>query len=159
MWERALQEETARTARSGRPVTIVIAELPRLDDVVARLGQDAADRAVAETARRLVAESRASDQVAKIDDARFGVLMPETDETRAREYVDRVQAAADEWLGQAGLAVHLSVGWASPTEDHDVAAAAALAQRRMREPEEPPVAGAPDRGMKRDLDEGLSTTK
>lgn len=158
-WDLAVHEESARTARFRRPVTVVMAELPRLDDVVARLGREAAERAVAETARLLVEEGRASDQVAMLDHGLFGVLMPETEETRAREYVDRVRAAADDWLGQAGLAVRLSVGWASPTEDRDVVAAAALAQRRMREGGGAARDGGTDRVMGRDMDEGLSTTK
>ena len=142
-WDRAVREESARVARFSRPVTVVIAELPRIDDVAARLGRDAADRVVAETARLLVAEGRSVDQIALLDYAVFGVLLPETEEPRAREYVDRVRAVADEWLQSAGLSVRLALGWASPAEDRDVEAAAALAQQRMREPEEPPVTGAP----------------
>lgn len=142
-WDRTVQEESARAARFIRPVTVVIAELPRLDDVSVRLGRDAADRVVAETARLLVAEGRAVDQVAWLDDAVFGVLMPETEEARARDYVERVRAASDEWLRSAGLSVRLSLGWASPAEDRDIVAAAALAQQRMHEPDVPPVTGTP----------------
>lgn len=142
-WDRAVHEESARVARFSRPVTVVIAELRRIDDVAGRLGRDAADRVVAETARLLVAEGRSVDHVALLDYALFGVLLPETEEARAREYAERVRAVADEWLQSAGLSVRLALGWANPAEDRDVEAAAALAQQRMREGEEPPVTGAP----------------
>ena len=131
-WERTIREESARAARFHRPVTVVMAELPRLDEVADRLGRDAADRVVAETARLLVAEGRAVDRVAWLDYARFGVLLMETEEARATDYVDRVRSAADAWLQGAGLSVRMSLGWASPAEGGDVVAAVATAQVRMR---------------------------
>lgn len=133
-WERTIREESARAARFHRPVTVVMAELARLDDVADRLGRDAADRVVAETARLLVAEGRAVDRVAWLDDARFGVLLMETEEARAADYVDRVRSKADGWLQGAGLSVRLALGWASPAEGGDVIAAVATAKERMRRP-------------------------
>jgi diguanylate cyclase (GGDEF)-like protein len=131
-WERTIREESARAARFHRPVTVVMAELPRLGEVADRLGRDAADRVVAETARLLVAEGRAVDRIAWLDYARFGVLLMETEEARATDYVDRVRSAADTWLHGAGLSVRLSIGWASPAEGGDVVAAVAAAEERMR---------------------------
>jgi diguanylate cyclase (GGDEF)-like protein len=131
-WARALREESARVARFGRPVTVVMAELPQLDGVADRLGRDAADQVVSETARLLVTEGRAADRVAWLGGARFGVLLLETEEVRASGYVDRVRAAADGWLESAGLSVRLSLGWASPADGGDVMTAAASAQQRMR---------------------------
>ncbi len=131
-WARALREESARVARFGRPVTVVMAELPQLDGVADRLGRDAADQVVSETARLLVTEGRAADRVAWLGGARFGVLLLETEEVKASGYVDRVRAAADGWLESAGLSVRLSLGWASPADGGDVMTAAASAQQRMR---------------------------
>jgi diguanylate cyclase (GGDEF)-like protein len=131
-WERTVREESARAARFHRPVTVVMAELPRLGEVADRLGRDAADRVVAEIARLLVAEGRAVDRIAWLGYARFGVLLMETEEARATDYVDRVRSAADAWLQGAGLTVRLSLGWASPAEDGDVVAAVATAEERMR---------------------------
>ena len=135
VWERTIREESARAARFHRPVTVVMAELPRLDEVADRLGREAADRVVAETARLLVAEGRAVDRIAWLDYARFGVLLMETEEARATDYVNRVRSAADAWLQGAGLSVRLALGWASPAEGSDVVAAAAMAEKRMRDPE------------------------
>lgn len=142
-WHRIVQEESARAARFERPVTVVIAELQRLEDVAIRLGPAAADRLVVETARLLVTEGRAVDQVARLDRARFGVLLPDTAESGARDYVDRVRAAADDWLRASGLSVRLSLGWASPGDDHDLVAAAAPAEERMREAGPQSMTGAP----------------
>jgi len=141
-WARALREESARVARFGRPVTVVMAELPQLDGVADRLGRDAADQVVSETARLLVTEGRAADRVAWLGGARFGVLLLETEEVRASGYVDRVRAAADGWLESAGLSVRLSFGWASPADGGDVMTAAASAQQRMRAVNRRPPPGA-----------------
>ena len=146
-WERTVREESARAARFHRPVTVVMTELPRLDEVADRLGRDAADRVVAQIARLLVAEGRAVDRIAWLEYARFGVLLMETEEARATDYVDRVRAAADAWLQGSGLTVRLALGWASPAEGGDVVAAIAAAEERMR------------RGHGRDADEARKPTE
>jgi diguanylate cyclase (GGDEF)-like protein len=132
-WDRTLREESARVARFGRPVTVVIAEISDLAGVAERLGRGVADRVVTETARLLATEGRAADRLAWLGDARFGILLSETEENRATGYVDRVRQAADGWLESAGLSVRLSLGWASPTQGLDVMAAAAAAQERMHD--------------------------
>ena len=132
-WDRTLREESARAARFGRPVTVVMAEIADLDGVVDRLGRGVADRVVSETARVLVTKGRAADRIAWLGEARFGILLSETEEVRAPAYVDRVRSAADGWLESAGLSVRLSLGWASPIEGTDVITAAATAQSRMHD--------------------------
>jgi GGDEF domain-containing protein len=119
-----------------------MAELPQLDGLADRLGRDAAEQVVNETARLLVTEGRAADRIAWLGGARFGVLLLETEETRARGYVDRVRAAADGWLESAGLSVRLSLGWASPADGGDVMTAAASAQQRMHDVDRRPPPGA-----------------
>lgn len=132
-WDRSIRAESARVARFGRPVTVVVAELPHLDDVVSRLGPDVADRVVMETARLLVSAGRSVDRITWLGGARFGILLFETEEARARSYVGRVRAAADGWLQSAGLSIRLSVAWAGPAEDGDVMAALAIAEQRICE--------------------------
>ena len=138
-WSRAIREESARAARFGHPVTVVIAGLPRLDVLADRFGGGVADRVAGEAARLLVSEGRDTDRIAKLGDAQFGVLLPETDETTAGDYVERVRTATDGWLESAGLSIRLSLGWASPGEGGDVMAAAATAEQRMREADRPSV--------------------
>jgi diguanylate cyclase (GGDEF)-like protein len=133
MWSRSIAEESARAARFGHPVTVVIASLPRLDGLADRFGPAVVERVVTEAAHALVAESRAVDRIARLGDARFGVLLPETDEAAARVYVERVRAVADGWLESTGLSVRLAVGWASPAEVGNVAGAAIIAEQRMHD--------------------------
>ena len=75
--------------------------------------------------------ARAADLVARLGHHRFGVLLPETDEIRAINYVERVRLACDAWLEAAAVSVRLSIGWASAPTGGDLAAAFAIAERRM----------------------------
>lgn len=127
-WERILSEESARVARFGRPSTVVTASLPHLEEVAERWGRDAADRVVAETARLLESEGRAVDHIARLGDARFGILLPETNELGASQYAERVRAAADAWLMSAGLSVRLEIGWAHVASGADADAPTSAAQ-------------------------------
>jgi len=149
-WSRTIHEESARVARFGHPVTVVIAEVPHLDILTDRFGRGVADRVVTEAARSLVSESRAADRIARLGEARFGILLPETDETAAGGYVERVRAAIDGWLESTGLSTRVSFGWAGPPEGGGVIAAAAAAEQRMhdadrrRDPGPALVSRAPD---------------
>ena len=119
-WKRIVAEESARVARFGRPSTVVTASLPHLDHVARSWGSEAADRIVAETARVLASEGRAVDHIARLGDARFGILLPETGELGASTYAGRVRAIADAWLMSAGLSVRLELDWANVATSPDV---------------------------------------
>jgi diguanylate cyclase (GGDEF)-like protein len=143
-WSRAIREESARVARFGHPATVVMAELPRLDALAAGFGREVADRVAMEMARLLVAEGREADRTAWLGQARFGVLLSETEESAAARYVERVRAATDGWLESVGLSIRLSFGWAGPGADGDVIAAAISAEERMHDASRrtPPTARA-----------------
>jgi len=132
-WSRTIREESARVARFGHPVTVVMAELPRLDVVIDRFGRGVGDRIATEAAHLLASEGRESDRLAWLGDAQFGVLLLETGEMSAGHYVERVRTATDGWLESTGLSIRLSLGWASPGEGGDVMAAAATAKQRMHD--------------------------
>jgi diguanylate cyclase (GGDEF)-like protein len=130
-WNRIILDEDARNHRYGRPATVVIVELGGFDRLVSSLGREAGDRvlpAVADTMRR---NARSADFVARLGPGRFGVLLPETGEVEAVNYVERVRNAAELWLESGAIALQLAIGWASPAVDTTLADAAAVAQERM----------------------------
>lgn len=139
-WSRAIREESARVARFGRAPTVVMAEVPRLQALSDRLGRGVAERVVTEATSLLLSDTRAVDRVARLGEARLGILLLETDEIAACGYVDRVRAVTDGWLQSAGLSIRLSFGWASPTDGKDVLAAAAAAEQRMHDADHHPTA-------------------
>jgi diguanylate cyclase (GGDEF)-like protein len=130
-WARVLADEDARVRRYRRPATIVMIELDGLDRLTARLGDAAGDRlvpAVADTIRRL---AREADFVARVGDGRFAVLLPETDEIQAINYVERVRRTCDLWLESGAVALKLAIGWASASGDDSLLDAGRIATERM----------------------------
>ena len=69
----------------------MLVELDGFDRLVDRLGEAAGARIVLATARTLRAEARAADRCARLGRGRFAVLLPETDEVRAINFVERVR--------------------------------------------------------------------
>ena len=121
-WERHVVAEDARVRRYHHPATVV---------VVALDGPDVSDRVeswVAATIRRL---ARDADHVARLEMGRFAVLLPETDEISAINYVERIRAATESWLAEESVAVRLAIGWAGTTGDPTLPDAQRLASDRM----------------------------
>ncbi len=132
-WAKWLEEEGARVDRYGHPATIVLVELAGVDRLAEKLGQEAADRLIppiTTTMRRL---ARASDNLARLGRARFGVLLTETDEILAINYVERVRAACDVWLQSGAVALRLSIGWAQVGPKQPVELAIQAAEARLNE--------------------------
>lgn len=130
-WNRLIADEDVRHARYKRSATVVLIELDGFDRLLGALGQLAADRvvlAVADTIRR---HARKADHLARLGPSRFGVLLPETDEVAAINFVERVRQATDLWLESGAIALRLAIGWASPVADSSVADAQAQAVERM----------------------------
>jgi diguanylate cyclase (GGDEF)-like protein len=128
---RLVAAEDLRVHRYHRPATVVIFELGGLDRLIDRLGAEAADRvipALSDTMRRL---ARDVDHVARLAPGRFGVLLPETDEISAINYVERVRRACELWLESGAIALSLAVGWAGTDGDPTLIEAQRLATERM----------------------------
>ena len=97
---RARRARPARRPTSGRrPAT---ASCPALADTLSRL-------------------ARGADHVARLGPAGSAVLLPETDEVAAINYVERVRAACELWLESGAIALRLAIGWASTAGDPTLA--------------------------------------
>ena len=130
-WAHVVADEDARVRRYRRAATIVMIELDGLDRLTERLGDGAGERlvpAVADTIRRL---AREADFVARLGDGRFAVLLPETDEIQAINYVERVRRTCDMWLESGAVALRLAMGWASASGDDSLLDAGRVATERM----------------------------
>ncbi len=130
-FDEIVRHEDGRLARYGRPATVVVCELDRLDALASRIGRDNADRLIPPVAAVLLRQARTPDLVARIDRARFHVLLPETDEVQAIHYVERVRDACDVWLEASAISVRLVIGWASATSGGSLRDALRLAEQRM----------------------------
>lgn len=130
-WARIISDEEARIRRYHRPATVVLIEIEGLERLTSRLGPSSVERIVPAVADTLRRGAREADHVARLATGRFAVLMPETDEVLAINYVERVRTACDLWLESGAVSLRLAVGWASSTSDGSLVDAEALATDRM----------------------------
>ena len=130
-WDRILIDEAARIDRYGRPATVVFIDVEGLDKLTSVLGPAAGDRILPALASVLARQARGSDHVARLGPGRFGILLTETGEVEAVNYVERVRSACELWLESGAIAMRLAMGWAAPPPDGSLADAFALAQDRM----------------------------
>jgi diguanylate cyclase (GGDEF)-like protein len=130
-WERTLAEENARYVRYRRPVSVVVAEIDGLGRLVDRFGAEPARRVLPAVGDAMRRYARRTDRVAHVGGGRFLILLPETDEVAAINYVERVRVACERWLESGAVALHLSMGWASPTPVGEIDTALRAAEERM----------------------------
>ena len=128
-WNAALERESLRAARYGRPAAVAIVELlsERMNAAV-----DPWMRVLAgPIATTLRAGSRATDLVARVATTRFQVLLPETPETGAGRFAERISRACRDSIDHAGAPVTLRVSVASATTEHPLHEALADALRSI----------------------------
>ena len=130
-WAKRLTEENARVQRYGRAATVVLVELAGVDRLAERLGPAAADRLIPPIATTMRRHARSADSLARLSPTRFAVLLPDTDEVKAINYVERVRAACDVWLEAGAVSLRLSIGWAEVNPNQPVDPAVQIAEQRL----------------------------
>jgi diguanylate cyclase (GGDEF)-like protein len=130
-WDRLIISETARVRRYKRPATIVLVEIAGLTRLGQLWGPDVAERTLVSAARTLSQSIRTSDHIARIEPIRFGILLTETTEIAAINFVERARVSCERDLRVASEVVGVAFGWASPPKSSDLADAVALARKRL----------------------------
>ncbi len=130
-WGRIVETENARLLRYRRPVTIVLVEVEGLEQPADRPGEEPVLRLLPVVADALLRGARSSDWVARIGRGRFAVLLSETDEIQAINYVERVRAVCEPGLASATVQLRLAIGWSSPTASSDLEFAIHRAEERL----------------------------
>jgi diguanylate cyclase (GGDEF)-like protein len=131
LWDRTLERELARVKRYRRPATVAFMELDGLDRVARRWGLDVAEDALRGCARILQAELRTSDHLARIEPARFGILLTETAEIAAINFIERARLACEHEVRASGEELSIGFGWASPSGEGTLADAVEKAVTRL----------------------------
>ncbi len=131
LWERLIATESARVQRYRRPATIVVVEIAGLERLARLWGPDVAEQMLMVAARTLSREIRSSDHIARIDTQRFAVLLTETTEIEAINFVERARVSCEAELRIASEIVAIAFGWASPPPKRGLPDALALAERRL----------------------------
>lgn len=139
-WEVRVRDEEARLSRYRRPVSVILVELDGIERLIHRLGPDAAERIVPPVGQTLARQARTADHVARVGPGRFAVLLPETDEIQAINYIERVRTECDRWLAAGAVSMRLAIGWASPTPGGDLRTATRIAEDRLNADRRRPLA-------------------
>jgi diguanylate cyclase (GGDEF)-like protein/putative nucleotidyltransferase with HDIG domain len=109
-----LEEELARSRRSGRPVALMMIDVDRLQVLNDRHGHSAGDRVVAEIARTLDGHRRPTDVVGRIGGDELAMILSETNERAALITAEHLRRLATDALREQGLPATLSGGIAAP---------------------------------------------
>ena len=130
-WRRILVSEVARSARYRRPLTVVIVELDGLVTLDDTLGSDVARHAIREAAQCIRRMSRTCDHATRIGLARFGIVLTETDEIAAINFVERVREAGPRSMPRGSDGLRFAFGWASPKQGESADAVVKRADQRL----------------------------
>ncbi len=130
-WQRILVTEVARSARYRRTLTVVIIELEGVASLGDSWGFDVARRAVRDAAQCVRRATRTGDHCTRIGEARFGVVLTETDEIAAINFVERVREAGPLSLPRGSEGLRFSFGWASPKQGESADAVVKRADLRL----------------------------
>jgi PleD family two-component response regulator len=109
----------------------VLVEIEGLEPTIEHLDGDAASRLVRPVALNLSRHARETDRYARLAVGRFGILLLETDEIQAINYVERIRNACDSWVEPGGVASRLSIGWAEANNSRSIEAAVQSAEDRL----------------------------
>jgi diguanylate cyclase (GGDEF)-like protein len=131
LWDHIVPKEAARIRRYRRTACIVLVELAGLENVAAWLGRELAVELFARLARALGAEIRTSDDICRIARDRFGILLVETDEVAAINFVDRVRPILRKHIGSRDIGLRVRIGWASPPAGAGLVEAIPIATERL----------------------------
>ncbi len=85
--------ELEASARSGRPLSLIVVDIDRFKQVNDRYGHQVGDEVLIEVAARLRESTRAPDIVARYGGEEFVVLLPDTDLEGATTTAQRIHAA------------------------------------------------------------------
>lgn len=117
-----LEQELSRSRRHGPPVGLVVLELDHFDALRERYGTAVADAVLAEAALVLTLTLRTSDVVARLEDARFALVLPETDALPSLRCAERVRRMLEEHhFARAGRVSATAGVAACPRDGIDVA--------------------------------------
>jgi diguanylate cyclase (GGDEF)-like protein len=130
-WDRLILSESARLKRYKRSMTVVLVEITGLSSLARTWRPEVAEATLFAAARILTKELRTSDYIARIETFRFGVLLVETSEIAAINFVERARGSCERDLKAASEVLGVAFGWASPPKGGELSEAVELAEKRL----------------------------
>jgi diguanylate cyclase (GGDEF)-like protein len=131
LWQRVLVTEVTRAVRYGRALTVVVAEVDGILEMGDQWGIEIARHSLREIAQCLRRLTRTSDYCMRTGLTRFGVVLTETNEIEAINFVERARTEAPLTLPRSGDGLRLAFGWASPKAGESAGSLVLRADRRL----------------------------
>ncbi len=129
-----LEEEFKKARRYGNPMSILLVDVEDYEEMARTHGKPVAHEVLLEVAGIFLCESRDVDSAGRVGEARFLLLLPNTDLAGARIMADRVfqqVCARRVRSGAQELPIRVSVGIAALPSD-DVATVAEFVERALK---------------------------
>ena len=111
-WARALDAESARIARRGHRASVILIDLDGAATDEDLRGSDNAPTVLTRLAQTIRRNTRSADVVVPLGAVRYGILLIDTDQVLAINFVERIRHACDTWLASKNAGVRLVIGWA-----------------------------------------------
>lgn len=115
-FQEALAQEVLRSARNGRPMSVLMCDVDHFKRFNDSLGHPAGDELLRQLAAVLQGELRATDLLARYGGEEFAILLPETDKDEAVRVAERLRGAVESKLDPTerfGQKVSISIGVAT----------------------------------------------
>jgi diguanylate cyclase (GGDEF)-like protein/putative nucleotidyltransferase with HDIG domain len=132
-FEELLNFELDRSRRTGRPVAVIIGEIDGLGRLNSERGHAAGDTAIQQVADDMAKWKRRIDSAGRLGGEKFGILLPETDESGAFLVAERLRRASRRTFAQDALPLTISFGVAGyPEHGEQVAVLMGAATRAVQ---------------------------
>ncbi len=130
-FHQALHVEIARARRYERDLSVVLLDVDHFKRINDTFGHPEGDRVLAEIGRRLQAQAREGDLVARIGGEEFAFLMPETSGQAALAAAERIRRAIAEEPFEPVGDVTISAGICGADHGHDAETLMRFADRAL----------------------------
>lgn len=120
----AIDAEVRRCRRTGRPMSVVLVEIDRFEELDDKHGEGSAQAAEHQVTELLRSSAREIDLVSHLGGGQYGILLPETPDRGAALVSERLRVAIARWSPQTGVPLTASFGVAGWMEELDVLAEA-----------------------------------
>ena len=107
------RREIARSARSGRPLTVALVDVDGFKEVNDARGQDAGDHLLGGMGTALRSAMRAVDVSARLGGDEFAILLPDADLSSIESVLDRLRLVLMQAAAEKGAPVTVSLGAAT----------------------------------------------
>jgi diguanylate cyclase (GGDEF)-like protein/putative nucleotidyltransferase with HDIG domain len=112
-FQRVIESELARSARTGRPFSLLLGDCDLFKHLNDSLGHQAGDQALVMIGRMLEGDKRGADVAARIGGEEFAVVLPESDEHDAYLTAERLRTRFAEIFASQPIPLTMSFGVAT----------------------------------------------